>query len=56
MKDVIVSAGINNSYGHPHKEALDRFSKMNAKIYGTYDMVILLFLLMDYHTKLISIK
>ena len=31
----IISAGINNMYGHPHKETLERLEKINAKIYCT---------------------
>ncbi|ALA55083.1 ComEC/Rec2 family competence protein [Shouchella clausii] len=31
----IYSAGINNSYGHPHKEAIDRVRAVGATIYGT---------------------
>lgn len=31
----IYSAGINNSYGHPHKEAIDRVQAVGAEVYGT---------------------
>lgn len=31
----IVSCGKNNTYGHPHKEAIDRLNKSGAKIYRT---------------------
>ena len=32
---VIVSVGEGNSYGHPHSEALNRFSELGAEIYRT---------------------
>ncbi len=31
----IISAGINNSYKHPHKETIDRLENINTKIYNT---------------------
>lgn len=31
----LISAGINNSYGHPHKELLDRLSQIKSKDYLT---------------------
>ena len=31
----IISAGINNMYGHPHKETIERLKKINAQIYCT---------------------
>jgi len=33
----IISAGKNNSYGHPHKDVLDRITKMDIKIFSTAD-------------------
>lgn len=33
---VIISAGLDNSYGHPHKEALSAFLGAGADIYGTF--------------------
>lgn len=33
---VIVSAGENNTYGHPHSEAMQRFLNAGAKVYGTF--------------------
>ncbi len=32
---VVISCGDNNSYGHPHKEALDRFNKYADEIFRT---------------------
>lgn len=32
---VVVSCGKNNMYGHPHREALQRYSKYNMKVYRT---------------------
>ncbi|MBE9531469.1 MAG: DNA internalization-related competence protein ComEC/Rec2, partial [Proteobacteria bacterium] len=34
-KYVVISAGIKNSYGFPHKEALERFKSSKANIYRT---------------------
>jgi competence protein ComEC len=34
----IISAGKNNSYGHPHKETLDTLNKIGAKILSTIDL------------------
>lgn len=31
----IYSAGVDNSYGHPHREVIDRLHKMNISVYGT---------------------
>ena len=33
---VIISAGLGNQYGHPHQEALQRFSNIRASVYGTF--------------------
>lgn len=33
----VISCGKNNSYGHPHKEALERIESVNSKIYKTMD-------------------
>ncbi|GAA4061269.1 MBL fold metallo-hydrolase [Amphibacillus indicireducens] len=33
---VIISAGENNSYGHPHDEVIDRFVKSGVEIFATY--------------------
>lgn len=32
---IIISCGKNNDYGHPHKEALERYKKSGATIYRT---------------------
>ena len=34
-KYAIISVGSNNSYGHPHKETLNRLEKIGATIYRT---------------------
>ncbi|OGS06663.1 MAG: hypothetical protein A2270_01430 [Elusimicrobia bacterium RIFOXYA12_FULL_51_18] len=34
-KYAFISAGLNNSYGHPHKEAIDRLLAVGAKIFLT---------------------
>lgn len=34
----IISAGLNNRYGHPHKEVLDILNKVGAKILSTIDL------------------
>lgn len=33
----IISAGKNNSYGHPHKEVLDRLSNVKSTVYSTIE-------------------
>lgn len=33
----IISAGKNNSYGHPHKEVLERLKKLNIPYLATYE-------------------
>ena len=33
----IISAGVDNSYGHPHKETLERLEKTGAEIFCTAD-------------------
>lgn len=35
---VIISAGKNNSYGHPHQELLDRLNRYTDEIYVTYEV------------------
>ncbi len=34
-KIAVISAGVNNSYGHPHKETLKRLDDIGAKVYCT---------------------
>lgn len=34
-KDVVISLGEGNSYGHPHVEAMERFKEIGAKTYQT---------------------
>ncbi len=36
-QDAIISAGINNSYGHPHSDVLERLKEHNMRIYCTKD-------------------
>lgn len=33
---VVISAGLDNSYGHPHQEALTAYLNCGAKVYGTF--------------------
>ena len=33
---VIISAGLDNPYGHPHIESLQRFADIGATVYGTF--------------------
>ena len=33
---VVISAGLDNSYGHPHKEALSAYLNTGADVYGTF--------------------
>jgi len=32
---IVISCGKNNDYGHPHKETLQRYNKLDASIYRT---------------------
>lgn len=34
-KVIVISCGKNNDYGHPHKEVMQRYEKLGAKIYRT---------------------
>ena len=36
-KFAVISAGRNSKYGHPHKETLDTFSKLEIPVFGTYE-------------------
>lgn len=40
---VIISAGLNNRYGHPHAEVIDRFRDLGATILSTYESGMLVF-------------
>lgn len=31
----VISCGVNNKYGHPHKETLQKISNFNIKVYRT---------------------
>lgn len=35
---VLISAGVDNSYGHPHAETLERFESVGAEIYVTAEL------------------
>ncbi|MBX4200399.1 MBL fold metallo-hydrolase [Candidatus Parcubacteria bacterium] len=39
----VISAGKDNSYGHPHQETLDTLNKVGAKIVSTIDLGTILF-------------
>ncbi len=41
---VIISAGLNNTYGHPHKDVMDRVEALNIKSLATYDFGIITFI------------
>lgn len=34
----VISAGLNNRYGHPHKEIIDSLNNIKTNILGTYDL------------------
>ena len=34
-KAAVISCGVNNVYGHPHKEAMERLQKTGAEIFRT---------------------
>ncbi len=34
----LISAGRHNSYGHPHKDVLERLERLNIPVLGTYDI------------------
>ena len=34
---MVISAGLNNSYGHPHKALLNRIKPYTNEIYVTYE-------------------
>ena len=33
----VISAGVDNDYGHPHQQILQRLADNNVKVYGTYE-------------------
>lgn len=33
----IISAGIDNQFGHPHQETLNKLSEQGVRVYGTYE-------------------
>ena len=43
-RQAVISAGINNSYGHPHKEVLSNLEDVGAEILYTYDGLYRIFL------------
>ena len=34
---VVISAGLNNSYGHPHRALLERVNRYTDEVYVTYE-------------------
>ncbi len=39
----VISAGMDNRYGHPHKEVLDRLDRFEVPVLGTYDRGTIIF-------------
>ncbi len=39
----VISAGMDNRYGHPHKEVLDRLARFEVSVLGTYDRGTIIF-------------
>ncbi len=39
----IVSAGLNNRYGHPHKDVIQRLSDLGITVFGTYEKGAIMF-------------
>jgi len=39
----IVSAGLNNRYGHPHKDVIQRLSDLGIAVFGTYEKGAIMF-------------
>lgn len=35
-ENIVISAGKNNTYGHPHKEAMESYLKKTNHVYGTF--------------------
>ena len=42
-KSVVVSAGSNNRYGHPHKSVMDLVGRLNSSLYSTINDSIIVF-------------
>jgi competence protein ComEC len=42
-KYAVISAGLNNRYGHPHQETLDLFKKLNIKTLITFNLGTIIF-------------
>ncbi len=52
----IVSAGRDNSYGHPHKEVINRLEKYKIPILGTYEKGTVIFETDGFKLDLLSLK
>jgi len=42
-KYAVISAGLNNKYGHPHQETLDLFKKLNVETFITFNLGTIVF-------------
>ena len=46
-RDVIISVGIDNHYGHPHENTLERIEKSGAQIFRTDRMGTIIYTCID---------
>ena len=53
---VVISVGANNDYGHPHKETMERLSKMDVKVYRTDKLGTVCMMLDGKEVKLLDIS
>lgn len=53
---VVISVGADNNYGHPHKETMERLSKMDVKVYRTDKLGTVCMMLDGKEVKLLDIS